>query len=88
MTWPVSSMSPCLPFEAGNRKKAPLPMRWLVRVCRLYQVSSDYLLGLSNIDPVYEQRRRLEQFSPEELTDLKKYESYLLWKKRSEKNKT
>ena len=58
------------------------------RVCRLYQVSSDYLLGLSNIDPVYEQRRRLEQFSPEELTDLKKYESYLLWKKRSEKNKT
>ena len=31
---------------------------------------------------------RLEQFSPEELTDLKKYESYLLWKKRSEKNKT
>ena len=42
----------------------------------------------SNIDPVYEQRRRLEQFSPEELTDLKKYESYLLWKKRSEKNKT
>lgn len=79
MTWPVSSMSPCLPFEAG---------KMLVRVCRLYQVSSDYLLGLSNIDPVYEQRRRLEQFSPEELTDLKKYESYLLWKKRSEKNKT
>lgn len=87
MTWPVSSMSPCLPFEAGNRKKAP-SHEMLVRVCRLYQVSSDYLLGLSNIDPVYEQRRRLEQFSPEELTDLKKYESYLLWKKRSEKNKT
>ena len=53
---------------------------------RLAEIRKDH--GLSNIDPVYEQRRRLEQFSPEELTDLKKYESYLLWKKRSEKNKT
>ena len=88
MTWPVSSMSPCLPFEAGNRKKAPLPMRCWCASADFIRSHPITLLGLSNIDPVYEQRRRLEQFSPEELTDLKKYESYLLWKKRSEKNKT
>ena len=75
-------------IRSWEQEKSAPSHEMLVRVCRLYQVSSDYLLGLSNIDPVYEQRRRLEQFSPEELTDLKKYESYLLWKKRSEKNKT
>ena len=74
-------------IRSWEQEKSAPSHEMLVRVCRLYQVSSDYLLGLSNIDPVYEQRRRLEQFSPEELTDLKKYESYLLWKKRSEKNK-
>lgn len=72
-------------IRSWEQEKSAPSHEMLVRVCRLYQVSSDYLLGLSNIDPVYEQRRRLEQFSPEELTDLK---SYLLWKKRSEKNKT
>lgn len=75
-------------IRSWEQEKSAPSHEMLVRVCRLYQVSSYYLLGLSNIDPVYEQRRRLEQFSPEELTDLKKYESYLLWKKRSEKNKT
>ena len=68
-------------IRSWEQEKSAPSHEMLVRVCRLYQVSSDYLLGLSNIDPVYEQRRRLEQFSPEELTDLKKYESYLLWKK-------
>lgn len=67
-------------IRSWEQEKSAPSHEMLVRVCRLYQVSSDYLLGLSNIDPVYEQRRRLEQFSP--------YESYLLWKKRSEKNKT
>lgn len=58
-------------IRSWEQEKSAPSHEMLVRVCRLYQVSSDYLLGLSNIDPVYEQRRRLEQFSPEELTDLK-----------------
>ncbi|MCI8910857.1 MAG: helix-turn-helix transcriptional regulator [Oscillibacter sp.] len=53
----------------------------LVALCRRYQVSSDYLLGLSDVDPAYVQRRRLEQFTQEELTALKDYEAYLLWKR-------
>lgn len=54
----------------------------LIAICRLYNVSSDYLLGLSNVDPVYEQNRRRELFSPEELEEIRDYEAYLLWKKR------
>lgn len=50
-------------IRSWEQEKSAPSHEMLVRVCRLYQVSSDYLLGLSNIDPVYEQRRRLEQFS-------------------------
>lgn len=72
-------------IRSWEQEKSAPSHEMLVHICRLYQVSSDYLLGLSNIDPAYEQRHRLEQFSPEELGDIRKYESYLLWKKRSEK---
>lgn len=54
----------------------------LVRICRLYGVSADYLLGLSDVDPAYTQRRRLEMFSEEELDDLAEYEKFLLWKRK------
>ena len=54
----------------------------LVRICRLYHVSADYLLGLSNVDPAYVQRRR-ERFTPEELATLENVEQYLLWRRRN-----
>lgn len=54
----------------------------LVTICRMYQITSDYLLGLSNIDPNYVQRRRLAHFSQEELNQLQNYEAYLLWKQK------
>jgi len=54
----------------------------LVTLCRFYQVSSDYLLGLSNVDPVYAQRRRLSQFSEKDLQSLAEYEAFLLWRQR------
>lgn len=54
----------------------------LVSICRLYHVSSDYLLGLSDIDPAYVRRRRLEAFSEAELAELNNYEQYLIWKKQ------
>ena len=42
----------------------------LVNICKMYRVSSDYLLGLSNVDPSYIQRRRLESFTQQELEEL------------------
>ena len=45
-------------IRSWEQEKSAPSHEMLVRVCRLYQVSSDYLLGLSNIDPVHEQRRR------------------------------
>ena len=54
----------------------------LVRICKLYGVSADYLLGLSDVDPAYTQRRQLETFSPEELKELRAFEDYLTWKRK------
>jgi hypothetical protein len=39
------------------------------------------LLGLSNIDPAYEQQQRLKKFTFDELAQLHDYEDYLIWKK-------
>lgn len=54
----------------------------LVTICQMYQISSDYLLGLSNTDPNYVQRRRLSHFSKAELDQLQDYEAYLRWKQK------
>ena len=55
----------------------------LVKICQIYDVSSDYLLGISNIAPAYAQRQRLTQFTPEELAELKRGERYLIWRRKN-----
>ena len=49
----------------------------LVAICKLYQISADYLLGLSNEDPAYVQRKR-KALTPENREILKKFETFLL----------
>lgn len=46
----------------------------LVRICRIYHVSADYLLGLSRI-------AQPEAFSREELSQIREFEKFLLWKR-------
>ncbi len=72
------SLSTVRSWEQG--RSAP-PHDLLVKICRLYDVSSDYLLGLSNEDPAFARRRR-ERFTPAELAELKNMEQYLLWRRR------
>lgn len=67
--------------RAWEQEKSSPNHEMLVALCRRYQISADYLLGLSNIDPVYVQRKRLERFTKEELASLQDFEEYLLWKK-------
>jgi len=50
----------------------------LVAICRLYQVSSDYLLGVSNDDPLYRQKWSRQCLSPENLATLKHFEKFLV----------
>lgn len=69
--------------RSWEQEKSSPPHETLVHICRLYNVSSDYLLGLSDIDPAYVQHRRLQNFTKKELADLKNYEEYLMWKKKN-----
>ena len=55
----------------------------LVKICQLYNVSADYLLGISDVDPAYVQRRRIEHFTQEELSHLKDVEQFLLWRRKN-----
>ena len=50
----------------------------LVAICRLYQVSSDYLLGLCDEDPLYTQKRQQQSLSPEHRAMLKRFEDFLM----------
>lgn len=54
----------------------------LVTICRMYQISSDYLLGLTDEDALYIQRRQ-KTLSPENLHLLKRFESFLLHEQKN-----
>lgn len=68
--------------RAWEQEKSSPSHEMLVDLCRLYGVSSDYLLGLSDIDPAYVQRKRLERFSTEELQTLREFEEFLFWRRK------
>ncbi len=54
----------------------------LVAICRMYRISADYLLGLSDVDPAYDPRGNQRRFTDEEWRALREYEEFLLWKRK------
>ena len=63
--------------QSWEQDKSSPSHEMLVAICRMYQISSDYLLGLTNEDPLYIQRRQ-KALTPENLQLLKRFESFLL----------
>ena len=70
--------------SSWEQEKSEPNHEMLVKFCRLYEVSSDYLLGLSDVDPVYD-RRKAESLSKEDQAILKDIEAFLLWRKNRKK---
>lgn len=68
--------------RSWEQEKSSPSHEMLVSICRLYHVSSDYLLGLSDIDPAYVQVQRMNRFTKEELIELLKYEEYIIWRRK------
>ncbi len=68
--------------RAWEQEKSSPSHEMLVTICRLYGVSSDYLLGLTDLDPAYAEKKRQAQFTTEERAAVRDYENYLRWKRR------
>ena len=69
--------------RAWEQEKSSPSHEMLVAICRLYGVSSDYLLGLTDLDPAYTQKKRAASLTPEEQKALRDYEAYLRWKRKN-----
>ena len=54
----------------------------LIDICHLYQVSSDYLLGLTDMDPAYRKNRQNVALTSEEIRELRRFEEFLLWQRK------
>lgn len=68
--------------RSWEQEKSSPSHEMLVAVCRLYGVSSDYLLGLSDADAPARTPVQDGPLSDPETAELKKYEAYLRWKRR------
>ena len=53
----------------------------LIEICKMYGVSADFLLGLSDEDPDFDRQRRQEMLTKDERADVREYTEYLIWKR-------
>lgn len=67
--------------SSWEQEKSEPNHEMLVKICRLYGVSADYLLGMSDVDPTFI-RRRAETLSREDQNILKQVEDFLRWRSR------
>lgn len=81
-SWLRSWVCPCPLCGRGSRKKSSPSHEMLVKLCRMYSISSDYLLGLTDEDPAYVRQRRQEHLTDEERLLLREFEEYLIWKRK------
>lgn len=68
--------------RSWERENSSPSHEMLIAICKLYDVSADYLLGLSRVDPIQMQKQR-ENLTKEELAELHLYSEYLLWKRNT-----
>ena len=67
--------------SSWEQEKSEPNHEMLVRTCRMYGVASDYLLGLSDLDPVYFSRR-MESLSSEDQALMKEVKEFLVWRRK------
>lgn len=68
--------------QSWEQDKSSPSHEMLVAICRMYQISSDYLLGLTDDDPLYIQRKQ-ESLTPENRALLKRFVAFLLHEQKS-----
>lgn len=77
------SISTVRSWEQGNSSPN---VEMLANICRLYSVSSDYLLGLSSQIQL-PKRETPFMFNDEEQIAINEYKAFLVWKKKRKNGK-
>lgn len=70
-------------IRSWEQEKSSPSNEMLVRICRLYHVSADYLLGLSNHDPLLYDDLDLSDVGKKDMKNLHEYVRFLKWKNES-----
>ena len=70
-------------IRSWEQEKSSPSNEMLVRLCRLYHVSADYLLGLSNHDPFLYDDLDLSDVGKQDMKNLREYVRFLKWKNES-----
>ncbi len=65
--------------KAWESERSSPSHEMLVAICKLYHVSSDYLLGLSNIDPLFFEQNK-EKLSTKNKELVHFFEEFLLYR--------
>ena len=69
-------------IRSWERENSSPSHEMLIAICKLYHVSSDYLLGLTRVDPVRMQKQQ-ERLTSDELAEIQTFSEYLIWKRNS-----
>ena len=72
--------------RSWERNSSSPSYEMLVTICRHYDVSADYLLGLTRIDPIQMQKQR-DRLTKDELVEVHTYSEYLLWRRKQKTSK-
>lgn len=67
--------------SSWEQEKSEPSHEMLVRICRMYGVSSDYLLGLSDFDPLYFVRS-VESLNSEDQALIRELREFLVWRRK------
>ena len=70
-------------IRSWEQEKSSPSNEMLVRICMLYHVSADYLLGLSNHDPLLYDDLDLSDVGKQDMKNLREYVRFLKWKNES-----
>ena len=72
--------------QSWEQGKSSPSHEFLVKICKLYEVSADFLLGLSDDDPVFH-AKAMTRLNDENRKTLKKFEAFLLNDQRQAETK-
>lgn len=71
-------------IQSWEQGKSSPGNEMLIKICKLYDVSADFLLGLNDDDPLLRGRKK-EELNAENLKMLNRFKSFLMFTQEMEK---